>query len=134
MSTVTLTGDDYQYRFAVEAKQRFIDSLRERFNAGVTYKGRILKWDTVIQEKASELGQCLSGRSRGLDLIDPAPILERTDNRLIREKILSLTKSEAKKRGIVKSTLHYLQRNAKTKESFRIYGKIRTKLVEDHVP
>lgn len=49
------TGDDYRYQFETEAKQRFIDVLRDRFNAGVTYKGRVLKWDTVIELKAIEL-------------------------------------------------------------------------------
>jgi CRISPR-associated protein Cas1 len=43
------TGDDYRYRFEPEAKQRFIDLIRERFNAGVNHDGRVLKWDTVIQ-------------------------------------------------------------------------------------
>jgi len=36
------TGDDYRYRFDGGAKQRFINMLRERFNAGVTYKGAAL--------------------------------------------------------------------------------------------
>jgi len=31
------TGDDYRYRFEPDAKQRFLDLLRERFNAGATY-------------------------------------------------------------------------------------------------
>jgi len=50
------TGDDYRYRFEPEAKQRFLDLLRERFNARVEYNGRVLKWDTVIEQKAIELG------------------------------------------------------------------------------
>src|SRR5208337_4046247 len=61
------TGDDYRYRFEQEAKRRFIELLRERFNSGVKYKGRVLKWDTVIQEKATELGRYLNGRSPRLD-------------------------------------------------------------------
>lgn len=40
------TGDDYRFRFEAEAKQRFIDVLRERFNAGLANRGRVLKWDT----------------------------------------------------------------------------------------
>jgi hypothetical protein len=45
--------------FEVDAKERFIEVLRQRFNIGATYKGRILKWDTVIQEKTSELARYL---------------------------------------------------------------------------
>ena len=67
------TGDDYCYRFETEAKQRFIDLLRGRFNAGVSYKGRVLKWDTVIEQKVSELGGFLTERSLTLDFVEPAP-------------------------------------------------------------
>ncbi|MGA3297960.1 MAG: CRISPR-associated endonuclease Cas1, partial [Candidatus Bathyarchaeia archaeon] len=56
------TGDDYRYRFEVEAKRRFIEVLRERFNSGVNYRGRVLKWDTVIEQKANELGRFLVGK------------------------------------------------------------------------
>ncbi len=45
------TGDDYRYRFEILAKRRFLDLLRERFSAGVKYDGRMLKWDTVIEQK-----------------------------------------------------------------------------------
>ena len=108
------TGDDYRYRFEPEAKRRFIEVLRERFNSGVTYKGRVLKWDTVIQEKTNELGEILEwSNHRRLDFSEPAPVLERTDNRAVREAILSLTQSEARKRGIGKSTLHYLRKRSK---------------------
>jgi CRISPR-associated protein Cas1 len=122
------TGDDYRYRFEPEAKQRFLDLLRERFNSRVTYKGRSLKWDTVIQQKANELGRYLIGRSRSLDLSGPATVLERTDNRGMREVILSLRQSEARERGIGKSTFHYLRRRARSNEPFRIHGHTMMKL------
>ena len=61
------TGDDYRYRFESEAKRRFIDAQREQFNSGVKYKGRVLKWDTIIQEKTNELARYLNGRPPKLD-------------------------------------------------------------------
>jgi len=64
-----------------------------------------LKWDTVIQEKTNELARYLNGRSRRLDFFEPVPILERMDNRAVREAILSLTQPEARKFGVGKSTL-----------------------------
>ncbi len=126
------TGDDYRYRFELDAKQRFIQLLRERFNSGVVYKGRVMKWDTVILEKTSELARYFSGRSRSLDFSEPAPMLERTDTRAIREKILSLTQSEAKKRGIRRSTLHYLRKNTR-RDQFTIYKPVMSKLGEKMV-
>ena len=50
LSDLYFMGDDYRYRFEPEAKQRFLDLLRERFNSGVRYKARALKWDTVRTE------------------------------------------------------------------------------------
>jgi CRISPR-associated protein Cas1 len=122
------TGDDYRYRFEVEAKRRFIEVLREQFNSGVKYRGRILKWDTVIEQKANELGRFLVGKLSTPDFTEPAPVLKRMDNRRVREAILSLSQSEARERGIGKSTLHYLRENARSRGSFRTYVPIRDRL------
>jgi len=85
------TGDDYRYRFQTEAKGRFLDLLRERFNLGVRYNSRVLKWDTIIEQKAMELGRFLTARATSIDFSEPSPSLHRTDNRMIRDRILSLT-------------------------------------------
>lgn len=119
------------YRFEHGAKARFIKVLREQFNSGVKYQGRVLKWDTVIGEKTNELARYLSTRTSNLDFVEPSPILESTDDRVVRESILRLTQTEASSRGIGKSTLHYLRKRAKGKESFKIYSKIKRKLVKE---
>jgi hypothetical protein len=106
------TGDDYRYRFETEAKRRFLSLLRQRFNVGVRWNGRILKWDTVIEQKAVELGRYLLGRSTRLDFSEPSPTLLRLDERELRKRILNLTQSEAQRLRIGKSTLHYLRKNA----------------------
>jgi CRISPR/Cas system-associated endonuclease Cas1 len=36
------TGDDYRYRFETEAKRRFLDLLKERFNSEVGYSSGTL--------------------------------------------------------------------------------------------
>ncbi len=123
------TGDDYRYRFEPEAKHRFIGTLRARFNSGVHYNGRFLKWDTIVQEKTSELTRYLSGRSRRLDFVEPAPILKSMTNRPVREMILRISQSEARRRGIGKSTLHYLRKRTKNCSSFRVYQNVRRRLV-----
>lgn len=121
------TFADLRYRFNEKPKLRFVNLIRERFNSGVRYKGHHMKWDTVILEKTAELARYLTGRSRSLDFSEPTPMLHRTDNPLMREKILSLTQSEARSRGIGKSTLHYLRKNAR-KSEFTIYKPVMTKL------
>jgi CRISPR-associated protein Cas1 len=122
------TGDDYRYRFDVEAKSRFVEVLRERFNSGVRYGGQVVKWDTIIEQKAEELGKCLIGNICSIDFSEPSPNLSRPDSMKVRRGILSLTQTEAGKLGIGKSTLHYLRKNAKSAGSFAIRRKISEKL------
>jgi CRISPR-associated protein Cas1 len=117
------TGDDYRYRFQPEAKQRFLDLLRERFNSGVRYKGRALKWDTVIEQKAVELCRYLFGRSSRIDFSDPPSILSRTESQQIRTSILRLSQSEAESLGIRRSTLCHLRKKARNAHSFKIHRK-----------
>jgi CRISPR-associated protein Cas1 len=122
------TEHDYRYRFELDAKGRFLSALRDRFNSGVKYKGRVLKWDTVIQEMAAELGRYLIGSRPELDFSEPNPVLERSDSKAVREVILNLTQSQARKLGIAKSTLHYLRKRARNQQPFRIYSKLKEKI------
>jgi CRISPR-associated protein Cas1 len=115
------TGNDYRYRFEPEAKQRLLDLLRERFNSGVRYQGRALKWDTVIEQKTVELGRYLIGRTVGLDFSEPSPNLQRVDDSELRRRILDLSQSEANKFGIGKSTFHNLRENVRDSRPFKVY-------------
>jgi len=123
------TGDDYRYRFEPEAKQRFLELLRERFNSGVRYGARVLKWDTVIEQKTVEFGRYLVGRTGRLDFSEPSASLDRADDRELRGRILGLSHSEAEKVNIGKSTLHYLRRNARSRPSFKVNSTTRRRLV-----
>ena len=122
------TGDDYRYRFEAEAKQRFINSIREQFNGGVAYRGRTLKWDTVIEQKANELGRFLVTKASAIDFAEPALRMERYDGGELRARIVAITSSEAEQLGIGKSTLHYLRKRAKTERKFRVYAKVSQKI------
>lgn len=128
LDTFHFKFDDYRFRFNPEAKERFIALLKEQFNRGASYKDRRLKWDTVIDQKALELSRFLIGKTSTVEFEEPSPNLERSDNRELRERINSLTSDEAKKLGLGKSTLHYLRKNARRENSFRVYGKTVEKL------
>ncbi len=128
LSDFYFTGDDYRYRFEAEAKQRFIDLLRNRFNSGILYEGRVLKWDTVIEQKATELSRFLIGKSREINFNEPGAVLERSDSLILRDRIRSLTQEEASKLGIGKSTLHYLRKKSTRDLSFRTYAKVRDRI------
>jgi CRISPR-associated protein Cas1 len=129
MKDFYFTGDDYRYHIEIEAKRRFLQSLKDRFNSGVKHNGKTWKWDTIILGKTQELSRFLSGKNVSLDFSDPAPSLRRSDTAEIRRRILELTQSEAGKLGIGKSTLHHLRKNADRNQPFRIYKPTIRKLV-----
>jgi CRISPR-associated protein Cas1 len=122
------TGDDYRYRFEAEAKQRLLDLLRERFNSGVRYKGRALKWDTVIEQKTVELGRCLAGRTNELDFSEPSPNPSGTDERELRRRILGISQKEALRVGIGKRADHHLRKNTRSGRRYKVYRNVRKKL------
>ena len=121
-------GDDYRYHIDFEAKHRFLELLKERFNSGVRYKGKNWKWDTVILKKTEELGRVLLGKSESLDFTEPFPKIARSDSLEIRRHILELNQKKAEESGISKSTLHHLKKKAREDKSFRVYEKVATRL------
>jgi hypothetical protein len=128
------TGDDYRYRLEPEAKERFLDLLRERFNSAVNYKGHAFKWDTIIEQKTVELGRYLVARIDGVDFSEPSSSLRRTAELELRRRILSLTQQDAQKLGIGKTTLHYLRKRAKTDLPIKIYNLVRKRLRNTQPP
>jgi CRISPR-associated protein Cas1 len=128
LSDFAFTRDDYKYRILWNGRMRLRDILIRTFNSGVNYRGRTCKWDSVIEEKTTELARYLNGSRPNLDFSEPVPVLERTDSREIRERILSLTQSEASELGIGKSTLHYLHEKARERSSFKVYEHLKRKL------
>jgi CRISPR-associated protein Cas1 len=122
------TGDDYRYRFEPQAKQRFLDLLRHRFNTGIKCKERTLKWDTIIEQKTVELSRYLMKRSGKMNFSDPSVNPIRKDDRELRRRILGLEQCKARELGIGKSTLHYLKKNAQRERSFNIHVRVRERL------
>jgi len=124
MKDFYFTGDDYRYKFEIEAKRRFLEFLKCKFNSGVTYKGKTWKWDAIVLNKTEELGRFLLGKSGSLEFTEPSPDLTRIDTLELRERILELTQKKALELGINKSTLHYLREHAKEQRSFKVYSKV----------
>jgi len=114
------TGDDYSYKIEIEAKRRFLQLLKGRFNSGISCKGRVLKWDTVIEQKTTELSRFLVDSSQVIDFSKPGPFLKRLDSLNIRHRILSLTQEDASRLGIRKSTLQYLRKKSRRARPFRV--------------
>ena len=85
-------------------------------------------WDTLVFRKCQELTGYLLGKAPSFDQKSPRPVLERSDTRELRSKILALSQSEARNLRISKSTLHELRRNAKNLRCFRLYRKTSDRL------
>jgi len=120
--------DNYVLRMKPEAVRKLIDALRIKFNSPVHHAGKLCSWDTVIRFKVQELANYVVGKRTNLDFGEPKPVLDRTDSEAIRNQIISMTATDARKCGIRKNTLWHLQRRAGTDKPFRIYGKVRRKL------
>jgi hypothetical protein len=120
--------DNYVLRLRPEAARKLIDALRIKFNSPVRHAGKLYGWDTLIRLKAQELANYILGKRSGFNFDQPGPALDRSDSGAVRNLILSLTKAEARKRGIGKNTLWYLKSRAQSGEPFEIYAKIAMKL------
>ena len=71
----------------------------------------------------------LVGKADRFDLKSPTPVLGRLDTRELRDKIPSLSVSEARKLGIGKSTVHYLKKRVRDRKPFTVYEPVPKKLL-----
>ncbi len=78
--------------------------------------------------KTQELSRYLLGKTKSLDLIYPIPRFNVNDSKELREKIITLNVLDARKIGINRNTLWYLQRRAKSHNQFQIYNKVKDKI------
>ena len=122
------TGGDYRLRIKPPLLDRYAELLREQFNFGVMYGGKRLTWDTLILRKCQELARYLLGKTSRLDLSTPKPVLERSDTRVLREKILSLSSSDARSLRLGRSTVHYLRKRAREERPFKVYTPVLSRL------
>jgi CRISPR-associated protein Cas1 len=120
--------DNYVLKLRPEAARRLVHALRIKFNSPVRHVGKLYTWDTIIRLKAQELSNYILSRRRCLDFSEPGPILHRTDSEVIRNRILFMTASDARRRGIRRNTLWYLKQRARQENRIETYAKITTKL------
>ena len=120
--------DNYVLRLKPEAVKKYLEIIREKFNSSVTYYGKSYHWDTIIQLKTQELAKFILGKTKEIDFSNPSPYLANVDEKKFKERILSLSTSQARKIGIRKNTLWHLKERAKEKKSLKTYSKVSKKL------
>lgn len=121
--------DNYTLRLRPEAARKLIDALRIKFNSPAAYKRKFCSWNTLIRLKAQELANYTSGRRSDLDFEEPRTAVESRDCEVTKKQILSLTTAEAKRIGISRNMLWYLQERAGMTGPMRVYRKVKARLV-----
>jgi hypothetical protein len=116
--------DNYVLRLGPLAIKKLLEQLRLSFSSRVRYKQRSYSWDTVIQLKGQELGRYLLHKDNELDFINPQLDFNTVDSKIVRDKMISMTVSNARKIGIGKSTLWYLHRRAQANRPLKTYRKV----------
>ena len=122
--------ENYIIRLRPDGVKKLMAELNWQFTRTTKYRNRNEKWENIIVMKGQELGQYIVGKHKTLDLSDPRPILRRDDNEEMRQRILDMGWYEWEKMGYSKGSLHYLKKNAKSDKPFRIYEKVRRKLIK----
>jgi CRISPR-associated protein Cas1 len=84
-----------------------------------------------LYDNVSQLAQYISDKKKTIEFVVPHVEINRDDDLLIREKILSMSPEERKKLDINKSILWYLKKNITSKDKIKIYDKILDKIKDE---
>ena len=120
--------ENYNLKLKPSGVKKLLKEIELQFKTPVEYQGSNYNWSYIIFLKARELAHYLLNKKNAIDFNSPHVELERKDSSNLRQKILDLSYSQAKKLGIGKGALHYLKKNAKSEKPFKVYRKIDDKL------
>lgn len=120
--------ENYNIKLRPSGAKKLVKEVETQLNKTINYLGRQHSWSFTITLKAQELAHYLLDKRKDIDFSLPIIKLERKDDHELREKILKLSYSEAKKLGIGKSSLWYMKHNAMSNRPFKIYNKIKERL------
>jgi len=81
-----------------------------------------------LYDNVSQLAQFIADKKKTIEFVVPHVEINRDDNLLLREKILSMSPEERKRLGINKSTLWYMKKNVSSKDKIKIYDKTLDKI------
>lgn len=122
--------ENYNLRLRPEGAKKLTVELMKQFSTTVNYDKHNFEWNYVIVKKTYELAQYLIGNKKSLDFSVPEPDSKRDDSGELRDRIKGLSYKKWKDMGFSKGTLHYLKHNVSNEKPFKIYGKVKEKLME----
>ena len=106
-----------------------IEKINSNFNARHNYKNdKKYSYQIILQDNLQQLGNFIVDKKKEFDFVIPKINLDRNDNLELRNRILNMSVDERKRSGINKSTLWYIKKNLKERNTTKIYEKVLTKL------
>ena len=123
--------ENYHIRLKQETAKLLVEKIKSNFNSKVSYGKKHFAYQNILYDNVSQLAQYIVDKKKTIEFIVPHVEINRDDDLLIREKILSMSPEERKKLGINKSTLWYLKKNISSKDKIKIYDKILDKIKEE---
>jgi CRISPR-associated protein Cas1 len=121
--------DNYVLRLKAEATHKLLNSVRIKFNSTILYRNKLYGWDTVMRLKCQELAKYILNRQSELDFESPSPLLPKDDSQGVKNRILSMSITDAERLGIRKNTLWYLQKRSRTRKPLKTYSTITNKIL-----
>jgi CRISPR-associated protein Cas1 len=123
--------ENYNIRLRPGGAEKLIREVVEQISRKVPYQKASYEWSYVISLKARELAHYITLKRKSIDLANPEANLKRVDNSSLREKILNTRYSEWEKMGHSKGTLHQLKKKASGEAPFKLYGRLKERLMVD---
>ncbi len=120
--------ENYHIRLKPDTAKLLIEKIKSNFNGKVSYKKRNFAYQNILYDNVSQLAQYISNKKKTIEFAIPHVTINRNDDLLLREKILSMSPEERKKLGINKSTFWYMKKNFADSKTRKIYDKVSSKL------
>lgn len=106
-----IVPENYHIRLRENTANMLIEKIRINFNHKVSYKSKNYAYDTIYLDNTQKLANFLTGKNRELSFEIPSVKYEREDDIELRAKIMKISLADARKMGLNKSTLWYIQKN-----------------------
>jgi CRISPR-associated protein Cas1 len=120
--------ENYHIRLKPNTAKLLVEKIKSNFNFKVSYKKKHFAYQNILYDNISQLAQYVSNKKKTIEFVVPHVTINRNDDLLLREKILSMSPDERRKLGLNKSTLWYMKKNFADSKTRKIYSKVAEKL------
>ena len=127
-----IVTENFHIRLREKTARMLIEKIRLNFNNKAAYKGENFSYENILYDHVEILANYILGKRDKLEFDIPLIKIARNDDKLQREKILSITPAERKKLGINKSTLWYQQKYIREGRKIKLYRKTGVLLDRQH--